>query len=245
MILTEIFKLGITWSSLMKEFHKVTKLANQRYAELKTIIVYFEHEMLKVPDLIFGSEREFTKDHKKLNKVYYDFCNILAVSDSFTKRVDPLKSPIIQEQLKYFKRMLERLQYLSQLTDDDLLENFYPAILHNNNSSPLTNFTKDQRDTYFNLKSIAFKEREQNNSLNTSSLENETEEEKSSLDFDESEYVRERFNEWMDNPNLKIETEEKLQEAANLKEQKELNAEKARVLKEERKKENLKRDEEL
>ena len=141
--------------------------------------------------------------------------------------------------------MLERLQYLSQLTDDDLLENFYPAILHNNNSSPLTNFTKDQRDTYFNLKSIAFKEREQNNSLNTSSLENETEEEKSSLDFDESEYVRERFNEWMDNPNRKIETEEKLQEAANLKEQKELNAEKARVLKEERKKENLKRDEEL
>ena len=63
-----------------------------------------------------------------------------------------------KDELNHLKGKLSHLRYLAQLSTDDLLDNYYPAIL-NDNVSPLSNFTPDQRDTYMRLKFRAINKR--------------------------------------------------------------------------------------
>ena len=145
-----------------------TNEATQRYGELETLILYFEHEMLIVsfaaqPHLI-GQVRHITDDIKRLDEVNTKFRKILAEAENMVRAGDLFKLFSKKNDLDNFKGMLSDLQYLAQLSTDDLLDNYCPAIL-NDNISPFTNFTQDQRDTYMKLKFRAINKRnaQQNN----------------------------------------------------------------------------------
>ena len=139
-----------------------TKEARLRFGELETLILYFEHEMLIVsfaaqPHLI-GQVRHITDDVKRLDEVHTKFRNILAEAENIVRAGDLFKLFSKKDELDNFKGILSDLQYLSQLSTDDLLDNYYPAIL-NDNVSPFTNFTQDHRDTYMRLKFRAINKR--------------------------------------------------------------------------------------
>ena len=139
-----------------------TKEATKKYSELETLILYFEHEMLLVsfaaqPHLI-GQVRQITDDIKRLDEVYTKFRNMLAEAENMVRGGDLFKLFSMKDELDNFKGMLSDLQYLGHISTDDLFDNYYPAIL-NDNVSPFTNFTQDQRDTYMKLKFRAINKR--------------------------------------------------------------------------------------
>ena len=50
-----------------------------------------------------------------------------------------------------FEQQLKTLEYLANLSEADILEKYYPAIV-SDNTCPFSNFTQDDRDTYIRLK---------------------------------------------------------------------------------------------
>ena len=61
----------------------------------------------------------------------------------------------MSEQLETFSIIRKRLEYLGTLSDDDLFERYYPAIL-SHNTTPFSNFSQENRDSYMRLKFRAF-----------------------------------------------------------------------------------------
>ena len=57
----------------------------------------------------------------------------------------------LQDKLDKFEQQLKGYEYLATLSEADLLENYYPAIV-SDNSSPFSNFTQNHRDAYIRLK---------------------------------------------------------------------------------------------
>ena len=82
----------------------------------------------------------------------------MAVAENNVRAGDLFKLFSKKNELNNFKRILSSLSYLGHLSTDDLLTNYYPAIL-NDNVSPFTNFTQDQRDGYTRLKFRAINKR--------------------------------------------------------------------------------------
>ena len=64
----------------------------------------------------------------------------------------------LEDKLGKFTSQLNSLEYLATLSEGDVYEKYYPAIL-SDNTSPFSNFTQDDRDTYIRLKFRAINKR--------------------------------------------------------------------------------------
>ena len=64
---------------------------------------------------------------------------------------DLLKLLSMKDQLDSFSSSLHDLEYLRKLSCDDLLHNYFPALI-NDNTTSFSNFTQEHRDSYIRLK---------------------------------------------------------------------------------------------
>ena len=78
--------------------------------------------------------------------------------ESIVTSGDLIKLFTMSGKLKYFEDELEDLHYLGGLSEDDLLEKYFPAIL-GDNTSLFSNFTQEHRDGFTRLKFRAMNKR--------------------------------------------------------------------------------------
>ena len=71
--------------------------------------------------------------------------------ESIVTSGDLIKLFTMSGKQKYFEDELKDLHYLGELSEDDLLEKYYPAIL-GDNTSLFSNFNQEHRDGYTRLK---------------------------------------------------------------------------------------------
>ena len=97
-------------------------------------------------------------DIQKLDKVSEEFSHISAEVESIVTTGNLIQLLTMSEKLSEFETQIKNLEYLATLSEDDLLEKYYPALL-GDNISPFSNFTQDHRDGYTRLKFRAMNKR--------------------------------------------------------------------------------------
>ena len=163
LIFDKIAELDEAWTSQKEAFHRITTGSTQRYEDLGQLINYFEHEMLIVSfsalaGIAVNNSRTISQDVQTLDILHTDFRQVSAVAESLVVQRDLIKLIAMVENLSYFTAQLKSLEYLGTLTEADIFEKYYPAII-SDNSSPFSNFTQNDRDTYIRLKFKAINKR--------------------------------------------------------------------------------------
>ena len=93
-----------------------------------------------------------------LDQIHAAFGQVLAEAESLVASGELIKLFALSDNLDKIEKELNSLEYLAALSETDLIEKYYPAIL-SDNASPFSNFTSDDRDTYIRLKFKAINKR--------------------------------------------------------------------------------------
>ena len=151
------------WNSFKETINRISTKATERIQELEPLIHYFEHEMLivsfsAISHLAGQQVRQISDDIQKLDHVSEEFRQVSAEVESIITTGNLIQLFSMSGKLDYFHTQIKTLEYLATLSEDDLLEKYYPSLL-GDNTSPFSNFTQDHRDGYTRLKFRAMNKR--------------------------------------------------------------------------------------
>ena len=147
MIFDKMRELDQIWTTLKEDYNTITSKSSGRYHELEPLINYFEHEMLIVsfsalPNLAAGiiKTRQISDEIKMLGESHSEFRHILAAVEAMVLSGDLIQLLSMGDHSTKFRSLLHSVDYLRTLSESDLFDKYYPAII-SSNTSPFSNFT--------------------------------------------------------------------------------------------------------
>ena len=155
MIQDEIDSYDGQWRRVKENLNNLSNEASKRYVELEPLIRYFEHQMLiasfsNYPQLA-QTFRHISDDIASLEKTSSDYRPIFEDVESLVTSGDLLTIISKIEDYEKLTQVLQSLFYLASLSEDTILDTYFPAVL-SDNTTPFVHFTQDHRDAYTRLK---------------------------------------------------------------------------------------------